>query len=122
MAKAKPAAPATAAPATTKTPKEAKPAKAKIEQNGVTRPSADSTTGKVWAIADKISAKLKAPAPRRDVLAETSALGINDATAATQYGKWRKFNGLKSEPKAKVAPAEPKAKGKAKQAAASAAA
>jgi len=85
-------------------PKAAKPAKAerpaKVEQNGVTRPSADSTTGKVWAIADKISAKLKAPAPRKDVLAETNALNINAATAATQYGKWRKFNGLKSEPKA----------------------
>ena len=95
-AAAKPA----AAPKPAKEPKAAAPAKVKVEQNGVTRPAADTVTGSIWAIADKISAKLKAPAPRKDVLVETKALGINDATAATQYGKWRKFNGLKSEPKA----------------------
>lgn len=95
--------------------KEAKPAKVKVEQNGITRPSADSTCGKVWAIADKISAKLKAPAPRKNVLAETAALEINAATAATQYGKWRKFNGLKAEPKV-AAVKEPKAAKAAKPA------
>jgi hypothetical protein len=116
MAKAKketpvaadPAAAAAAAAPAAKAKKEkvVKEAKLKIEQNGVSRPSPGTTTGRIWEIADEISAKLKAPAPRKDVMEQTKALGINDATAATQYGKWRKFNGLKSEPKAaKPAPA-----------------
>jgi len=96
--------------------------KTKIEQNGITRPGPGTSTGKVWDIADKISAKLKAPAPRADVLKEAEASGINAATASTQYGKWRKFNGLKAEPKAKKeakpkaekAAAKPKAEPKAK--------
>ncbi len=82
--------------------------KTKIEQNGITRPGPGTSTGKVWDIADKISAKLKAPAPRADVLKEAETAGINAATASTQYGKWRKFNGLKAEPKAKKEP-KPKA-------------
>lgn len=96
-----PAAPAVAAP---------KPAK--VVQNGVSRPSEGTVTGYVWKLADQISATLKAPAPRADVMkacAELKAADgvtpspINAATAATQYGKWRKFNGLKSEPRAVVA-------------------
>ena len=93
--------------------KPAKPEKApKIEQNGITRPGTNTTTGQVWAVADKISAKLKAPAPRGDVMKECVAAGINEATVATQYGKWRKFNGVVAEPKAKAEkPAKaPKAK------------
>lgn len=86
-------------------PKPEKPAK--VVQNGVTRPGAGSVTGKVWEFADSISGTLKAPAPRGDVMKACEAASINQATAATQYGKWRKFNGLKSEPKvAKVKPAD----------------
>ncbi len=106
--KAKPEAPAQAAPVAPVAPvaptapaveatAPAKPPKApKIAQNGVTRPGVNSTTGKVWAFADSISATLKAPAPRADVMKACADAGINPATAATQYGKWRKFNGLKS--------------------------
>lgn len=92
-----------------KAPKAEKPAK--IVQNNVTRPNAGTTTGRIWEISDSISAKLKAPAPRKDVMEAAAAEGINAATAATQYGKWRKFNGLKSEPKAPKAeaPAAPAA-------------
>lgn len=114
MAEAK----AKAAKTDTKAAKPAKEGRIKIEQNGINRPSPDTTTGKVWEIADKISTKLKAPAPRGDVLKEAEALGINAATASTQYGKWRKFNGLKAEPKApkEKAAAKPKAVAKTKAA------
>jgi hypothetical protein len=80
----------------------------KLIQNGVTRPGPDTTTGKVWAIADSISAATAAPATREAVFEQTRAAGIVDPTAATQYGKWRKFNGVKSEPKV-AAVKEPKA-------------
>lgn len=116
--KATPEAPAQAAPVAPTAPAapaaEAKAPKVpKIAQNGVTRPGVNSTTGKVWAFADSISASIKAPAPRADVMKACAEASINPATAATQYGKWRKFNGLKSEPKAApvatAAPAAPTA-------------
>lgn len=103
-----------------------KAASAKVTQNNVSRPGVGTATGRIWEIADTVSAQLKAPAPRSDVMKQAEAEGINKATAATQYGKWRKFNGLKAEPKAPkeakpeaapAAPKEAKPKGKKKAAA-----
>lgn len=97
-------------------PKAEKPAK--IEQNGVTRPGAGTATEKVWLIADQLSAAAGAAAPRADVLKAAEAEGINVSTAATQYGKWTKFYGIKAAPKVaapKVAKeAKPKKEKKAK--------
>jgi hypothetical protein len=99
---------------TTETP--AAPAAAvKVTQNGVTRPKDGTTTGRVWAIADEISAKKGEPADRKTVIEQVVAEQINASTGATQYGKWRKFHGLVGEaspgraPKAAepAAPAEP---------------
>ena len=88
---------AAAAPA-----KEAKPKKEpipKVINNGVTRPgSAVSAVGRVWAIADELSAKLGSPAPRAAVLEAAAAEELHPATVATQYGRWRTFNGLKGQP------------------------
>lgn len=79
--------------------KETKAAKApKVEQpkaNGVTRPKDGTATGKVWDIADALSKKAKKPTARKPVLEAAAEAGINPSTAATQYGRWRKFNGLK---------------------------
>lgn len=88
---------------------EAKPEKTPRVQlpkaNGVTRPGG-GMTGRVWDIADAISAKEGKPAIRKQVMEQGKAEGINAATIATQYGKWRRFYGLKAEPKApKAAPA-----------------
>lgn len=69
-------------------------------QNGVTRPKPDTVTGRVWDICDELSKKAKAPAVRSDVMKACEEEGINKATVATQYGKWRKFNGLKRAAKA----------------------
>lgn len=71
------------------------PAVVKDEKNGVKRPAADSVTGKLWLIADRISGELKAPAPRAAVvkayMAEVPA--ANEATANTQYARWVTYNG-----------------------------
>lgn len=82
----------------------------KIEQNGVTRPKAGTKTARVWEITDTLSAQGGAPAARKDVLEAAGKEGINQATAATQYGRWRKFFGLGKEvvakPEAEAAEAE----------------
>jgi hypothetical protein len=74
--------------------KVAKPKVEKDSKNGVTRPKSGSTVGKIWDIADKL-AKGGKDVKRADVLTQTKAAGINDATAATQFGKWRRYNGIK---------------------------
>ena len=78
----------------TPTEPAAAPKKPRIVQNGISRPNLNTRTGRVWAIADKISGELGKPAPRKQVIDTAIAEGINPATAATQYGRWRKFNGL----------------------------
>lgn len=82
--------------ATEKKPPVAKVDKPKREvKNTVPRPGKDTVTGRVWAISDALTKKLKGkPAPRKDVLAACEDEKINPATAATQYGRWRKFNGF----------------------------
>ena len=62
--------------------------------NGVVRPAPDTKTGKVWSIADEMTKEQGTVAKRKDVLNECDAHGIAASTAATQYGRWRKFNGL----------------------------
>ena len=98
-----------------KTTKEAAPKAEKapkIEKNGVTRPKAGTSTATVWDIADAKSRETGKPASRKDVLDAATAAGLNVATAATQYGRWCKFHGVKAEPKPKAEkPAKaPKAK------------
>lgn len=91
-----PAAPETAeAPA--KKVKAEKPAAEK--QNGIQKPSADTTCGRIWAIADALSAQLQRPAKRKEVIDAANAQDINPATASTQYGRWHRFWGIPAEPK-----------------------
>lgn len=66
----------------------------KDTQNSITRPKADTKTGLVWKIADDLSTKLKSPVGRKAVLAAAADEELNPSTAATQYGRWRKYNGL----------------------------
>lgn len=94
---------------------ETKPAApAKIIQNGVTRPKAGTVVGQIWDVADSLSAKAGKPAERKDVLAACS--GLNAATVATQYGKWRKFHGLMGQLNKDEKAAEKQAKEQAKAA------
>ena len=70
--------------------------------NGVTRPKADSKTGRVWELADQISEANGGRARRKDVMAACEAAGLHAATAATQYGRWRKYNGLEGRDEVEV--------------------
>jgi hypothetical protein len=76
-----------ATPAAAPTPKQP-------SANGVTRPKDGTSTGRVWQIADGLSAAAGKPATRGDVMVAAKAEGLNEATIATQYGRWRKFHGL----------------------------
>lgn len=78
----------------------------KDSRNGVTRPKAGTKTGRVWEIADQKSTEAGAPAARKDVMAAAQAEGMNEATIATQYGRWRKYHGLGKETAAPSAPAD----------------
>ncbi len=61
--------------------------------NGVPHPGKGTTTGRVWEISDALTKKRSGkPALRKDVLASCEDEKINPATAATQYGRWRKFH------------------------------
>lgn len=118
------AAPAEAAPAAAAPAADQKPARDK--QNGVTRPSAGTATGNVWAIADRISNEKGRPALRAEVTAAGTEAGINSSTVTTQFGQWRRFYGLKKEEKVAGAETEKqkakREKAEAKAAAATAAA
>ena len=66
----------------------------------------------IGAIDDEISKKNGTPATRAEVLEVGEAEGINDATIATQYQRWRTFYGVERQaraPKAEKAPKAPKA-------------
>lgn len=76
-------------------------------QNGVTRPKSGTKTGRIWEISDALSAEKKAPIERKFVMEQATKEGINEATAATQYGRWRKFHGLKGQVAAPAAAAAP---------------
>ena len=90
-----------------KTKAKAKPEKAPREllekANGVTKPKPETNTGRVWAIVDNMKGRKAAPPARKDVIEAAVAEGINQSTAATQYGRWRQFHGFAKEPRAKAA-------------------
>lgn len=122
--KAPPPAKKTNKVAKSKAPKVVKPVVPKDTKNNVTRPKEGSTTRKIWDLADKAKAANGHNNNRGEVLAAAEKLKINEATAATQFGKWRVYNGITgrvAKPKApKVAPkkkpAPPKAPSKKKAA------
>lgn len=77
--------------------KAAKAAKAAVkqpEQNSIVRPKADTNCGKIWAIADSLSAKIGAPVTIKALDEIARAEGYNEATIKTQYARWRKFHGV----------------------------
>lgn len=73
---------------------EAKAANQMPEQNGIRQPKDGTATGKVWAIATGLSNQKGAPATAKEVREAGLAEGINPATIATQYNRWRKFHGI----------------------------
>lgn len=87
----------------------------KDTKNDVTRPGAETSTGRVWAICDLIYSEATPdnPITRSRVIKTAEAEDINVSTAATQYGRWRKYMGLEREaPKAVKEKTETKSKTK----------
>lgn len=77
------------------------------EQNGVVRPKATSACGKIWEIADQLSAKAGSPVAIAALLETAQAEGYNEATIKTQYARWRKFHGVTGRVVVQVAQAAP---------------
>lgn len=63
-------------------------------QNGVTRPRPETKCGKVWEIADKMSAAKNGPVAIGDLLVETDKLELNQGNVRCEYAAWRKFFGV----------------------------
>ena len=88
----------------------------KDTKNNVTRPSAGTSTGKVWEICDTIYAQAtdENPITRARVIKASEAEGVNVSTAATQYGRWRTYMSLGRETavavKGEAAPKKTRAK------------
>lgn len=77
-------------------PRAEKPAKAAKEPKAKrapsapgARPSPESTTGKVWVLADELQGKLGRLPTSKEVVAACEAAGISKGTASVQYGKWK---------------------------------
>lgn len=69
---------------------------AKQVQNNVTRPGADTVTGKIWNLADKLSAENKGnPVPIATLRAHPEMREVNDNTLKTQFARWRSYHGIK---------------------------
>lgn len=88
----------------------------KDTKNNVTRPSAGTSTGKVWEICDTLYAQAtdENPITRARVIKAAEAEGVNVSTAATQYGRWRTYMSLGRETavavKGEAAPKKSRAK------------
>lgn len=73
-----------------------KPPKAvKDKRNDVTRPSATSICGKIWAAADAISDHIHGVCSIASLKEHEATKGVNEHTIKTQYARWRQFNGVK---------------------------
>ena len=64
------------------------------EQNGIVRPKAGTSCGKIWALADSLSQKIGAPVTIKALAEIAEAEGYNEATIKTQYARWRKYHGV----------------------------
>jgi hypothetical protein len=67
--------------------------RAEGEDKDEQRPSPKGATGKVWLIADEFFSKTGA-IDRKGIIDACVAAGINQATANTQYAKWKKSKGI----------------------------
>lgn len=82
-----------------------------VVKNGVTQPREGGLTRKVWDIADSLKSSLGRVPTRAEVIAKAPS-SANESTVSTQFGYWRKFNGIKG----RISAPKPAAKAKAKPA------
>ena len=74
--------------------KAAKEAQRQPEQNGVRRPGPDGLCGKVWGLADSLSAEMSQAVPIANLLKAGEEQGMNVSNIRTEYARWKKFHGL----------------------------
>lgn len=74
--------------------KAAREANRQPEQNGIRRPGPDGLCGRVWGLADELSASLGQPVPISNLLEAGEAQGLNPSNIRTEYARWKKFHGL----------------------------
>lgn len=75
--------------------KATKPKAEKVQQNGITRPGANTLCGRIWAAADEITDKQHGAVATIGALKEHPAThDANEHTIKTQYARWRAFNGI----------------------------
>ena len=74
--------------------KAAREANRQPEQNGIRRPGPDGLCGRVWGLADELSASLGQPVPIANLLEAGEAQGLNPSNIRTEYARWKKFHGL----------------------------
>ena len=60
----------------------------------VSKPARGTKTRRVWDIADEISARVRRPALRQEVVSTAQQEGLNPSTASTQYWRWVRAKGL----------------------------
>lgn len=72
----------------------AKEANRMPENNGVRRPKPDTLCGRVWTLADTLSAQLNQAVPIAMLLEHSAAQGLVEGNVKTEYARWRKFNGI----------------------------
>lgn len=85
-------------------------------QNGVTEPRPGSATRRIWDIATAISDENGVPATAGEVKEVAVGEGLNEATIATQYNRWRKFYGIAPQGRAKKADQESETEAEAEDA------
>jgi hypothetical protein len=74
--------------------KAAKDAQRQPEQNGVRRPGPDGLCGKVWGLADSLSAEMGQAVPIANLVKAGEEQGLNASNIRTEYARWKKFHGL----------------------------
>lgn len=74
--------------------KAAKEATRQPEQNGIRRPGPTGLCGRVWALADALSAALNQATPIANLLEAGIAEGLNPSNIRVEYARWKKFHGL----------------------------
>lgn len=83
-----------ATPATKAATATKPPAAERVERNGVKRPRAGGACDKVWSHLDAVG-----DMSISEVKAWATANGLNPNNAAIEIYQWRKFNGIKQQPK-----------------------
>lgn len=69
--------------------------KTQPQQNGIRKPFKGTSSYEVWALADKLTAKLGSPTPIAPLLKKlVDCKHFNLNSVRNEYARWRKFHGI----------------------------